>query len=370
MVTNIQQSRKRAGIPNRILEQNYPYNLWWVAARSEEVGRAPLARELLDTSVVLFRKQNDEVVALEDRCPHRSAPLSMGRLEGDAIQCPYHGFEFGASGKCIKVPSQDHIPKNLCVRSFPVREIGPLVWIYLGDLNQIEDVPDPYDASWTEDDSKWSVISGQLTLHNNYMLLRENVLDATHFAFLHKNTLQTDYWTTPPEMIVEGNTVTYQEVFENVPLGPAFAGATDIPPDKPVHRDQRGTFLNPAIHLGALDIRDPSPVAGARDAFHLQVLHITTPASYDKTHYFWFMGWDVPNVREKKGQEFMDKWRSNILAAFDEDKTMCEAIQQRVSKDKQGLNYPEVIVAADKVAIRARLILDEYLQKEGRLQAS
>ena len=370
MVTNIQQSRKRAGIPNRMLEQNYPYNLWWVAARSDEIDRSPLARELLDTNVVLFRKENGEVVALEDRCPHRSAPLSMGRLEGDAIQCPYHGFEFAASGECVKVPSQDHIPKNLCVRSFPIREVGPLVWIYLGEPKQMEDVPEPYDASWTEDENQWSVISGQLILNNNYMLLRENVLDATHFAFLHKNTLQTDYWTTPPEMIAEGNTVTYQEIFENVPLGPAFAGATDIPPDKPVHRDQRGTFLNPAIHVGALDIHDPSPEKGARDTFGLQVLHITTPASYNETHYFWFMGWDVPNVREKKGQDFMDKWRSNILAAFDEDKTMCEAIQQRVSNDNHGLNYPEVIVAADKVAIRARLILDGYLKKEGRLKAS
>ncbi len=366
MVSRLQQPKKRARIPNRMLERNYPHNLWWVAARCEEVGREPLARKLLDTHIVLFRKESGEVVALEDRCPHRSAPLSMGRLEGDAIQCPYHGFEFAASGECVKVPSQDRIPKNLCVRSFPVRELGPLIWIFPGDQDRMADAPEPYDASWAQDENKWSVISGQLNLSNNYMLLRENVLDATHFAFLHRDTLQTDYWTTPPEMIVEAETVTYREVFENVPLGPAFAGATDIPPDKPVHRDQRGTFLNPAIHLSTLDIRDPSPEKGARDAFRLHVLHITTPASCDETHYFWFMGWDVANVRQKKGQDFMDMWRANILAAFDEDKTMCEAIQKRVASDAHGLNYPEVVVAADKVAIRARMILDGYLEREGR----
>ena len=149
-------------------------------------------------------------------------------------------------------------------------------------------------------------------------------------------------------------------------LGPAFAGATDIPPDKPVYRDQRGTFLNPAIHLSTMDIRDPSPPDGARDAFRLHVLHITTPASYKETHYFWFMGWDIPRVKETKGVEFMEKWRANILAAFNEDKTMCEAIQQRVSTDKHGLNYPEVIVAADRVAIQARRILEGYLDKEAR----
>lgn len=370
MDTTPANSRHRKRFPNRMLEKNYPYNLWWVAAQAEEISRTPLARKLLDTQVVLFRQQDGQVVALEDRCPHRSAPLSMGRLEGDAIQCPYHGFEFGASGQCTRIPSQDHIPKNLCVRSFPIRQVGPLVWIYLGDTDQIAHAPEPYDASWADDHSRWSVIYGQISLNNNYMLLRENVLDATHFAFLHRNTLQTDYWTTPPEMIMEGNTVTYREVFENVPLGPAFAGATDIPPDKPVHRDQRGTFLNPAVHLSTLDIRDPLPADGARDTFRLHVLHITTPASFNETHYFWFMGWDVPNVRERKGEAFMNKWRANILAAFQEDKTMCEAIQSRVANDNHGLDYPEVIVAADKVAIRARLILESYLEKEGGLESA
>jgi len=367
MVSNADKHKRGARIPNRMLEQNYPFNLWWVAARSDEIGRTPLARELLDTNVVMYRKESGEVVAMEDRCPHRWAPLSMGRLEGDAIQCPYHGFEFGPSGECIKVPSQEHIPKTLCVRSFPVLQTGPVIWIYLGDQDDMDEAPPPIDLSWTEDESKWSMIDGQLTMDINYMLLRENVLDATHFAFLHSKTLQTPVWNIPPEMIADGETVTYREVFDEMPLGPAFAGATDIPPDKPVYRDQRGTFLNPAIHMSTMDIRDPSPPHGNRDAFRLHVFHITTPSSYEKTHYFWFMGWDIPHVRETKGAEFMEKWRSNVSAAFDEDKTMCEAIQHRVSTDKHGLDYPEVVVAADKVAIRARQILEGYLKRESQI---
>ena len=204
-------------VPNRMLERNYPYNIWWVVARSDEVRREPIARVILDTHVVLFRKKDSEAVALEDRCPHRSAPLSLGRVEGDAIQCPYHGFEFDQTGECVKVPSQEHIPKTLCVRSFPVRQVGPLIWVYLGDQEKMADAPDPYDASWVDDVTRWSVIGGQLSMDINYMLLRENVLDATHFAFLHKESLQTPYLTTPPDMIIEGNTVTYHEVFENVP---------------------------------------------------------------------------------------------------------------------------------------------------------
>ena len=75
-------------------EQEYPRNQWYVAAFREELGRQPLARVLLDTPVVLYRLEDGSPVALYDRCPHRGLPLSMGRLQGDRLQCNYHGIEF------------------------------------------------------------------------------------------------------------------------------------------------------------------------------------------------------------------------------------------------------------------------------------
>jgi vanillate O-demethylase monooxygenase subunit len=87
-------------------------NAWYVAAWDHEVTRTLKRRIILDEPVLLFRKDDGAAVALEDRCCHRQAPLSMGKLIGNVVKCPYHGLEFDASGKCVKVPSQDMVPAN------------------------------------------------------------------------------------------------------------------------------------------------------------------------------------------------------------------------------------------------------------------
>src|SRR6266700_3941829 len=76
------------------LKRHYPRNCWWVVATIAEVTRNPISRWLLEQPVTLFRTEQGVVTALEDRCPHRGAPLSQGRLLGDEIACPYHGFRY------------------------------------------------------------------------------------------------------------------------------------------------------------------------------------------------------------------------------------------------------------------------------------
>jgi len=93
-------------IPNGMLDDNYPRNMWWVAAHASEVTEKPLARWLLETPVVLYRLSDGTPAALYDRCPHRWAPLSEGQVEGDRIICPYHGMQFDTQGNCTKAPTQ------------------------------------------------------------------------------------------------------------------------------------------------------------------------------------------------------------------------------------------------------------------------
>ena len=85
-------------------------NRWYVAGLSKEVSDRPLGRRLLDEPVVLYRTSNGTPVALEDRCCHRQAALSLGDIEGDNLRCGYHGLLFDGSGACIEVPSQKAIP--------------------------------------------------------------------------------------------------------------------------------------------------------------------------------------------------------------------------------------------------------------------
>src|SRR3954468_13175226 len=80
-------------------ETAFVHNTWYVIAESSEVGRTPLARTVLGQSIVLFRTEAGAVVALRNRCCHRSFPLSNGRLIGDIIECGYHGLQYDPTGR-------------------------------------------------------------------------------------------------------------------------------------------------------------------------------------------------------------------------------------------------------------------------------
>jgi nitrite reductase/ring-hydroxylating ferredoxin subunit len=97
------------------------FDEWYVAAFSAEVGRTLLKRKILGRNIVIFRAESGRVVALDDRCAHRSFPLSRGRLEGDTLVCGYHGFRYDTQGDCIQIPSQARTTPDIRAK---IAEIG------------------------------------------------------------------------------------------------------------------------------------------------------------------------------------------------------------------------------------------------------
>ena len=97
-------------------------NAWYVAALDDEVSDKPLARTLLNDAVVLFRDAQGRAAALEDRCRHRGAPLSLGEVTARGLQCGYHGMAFDGQGVCTHIPGQERIPPQARVRAYPVAE--------------------------------------------------------------------------------------------------------------------------------------------------------------------------------------------------------------------------------------------------------
>jgi vanillate O-demethylase monooxygenase subunit len=336
-------------------ERNYPHNCWWVAAFSDEVGRELLGRWLLDTPVLLYRKADGSAVALEDRCPHRAAPLSLGCLKGDAVQCGYHGFTFDAEGACIDVPSMKAALPAARVRAFPTIEQPPYLWIYLGDPARIDDVPPPPDLPAFRDPD-YAVVHGRMNIAANYMLLKENVLDLSHFGYVHAKSFQILDWTDPPRFSTEGDTTTYRQTFTRSPLPPMLAEPLGLPPWTPYDRENYGSFVSPALQIAAIDYKDPytGEVSG-----RFRIHHATTPV--DATHmlYFWALARD-----HGTSPELMSKLEEGTKIGFAEDEAMIEAIEATRQRDPRGGAAPEISVKMDTAGIQARRIVQRWMSRE------
>ena len=116
----------------------------------------------MNEPVVFYRTEDGTPVALEDRCPHRRLPLSMGKLVGDdVLQCHYHGLRFDRTGACVRVPGQDMIPATARVKTYPVVERYKWLWIWMGDPALADPAKIP-DYHWF-DDPNWGAKSDYLT---------------------------------------------------------------------------------------------------------------------------------------------------------------------------------------------------------------
>ena len=82
----------------------WPINAWYVAARAEEVVDKPLGRQICGERMVFFRGAGGAIHALEDFCPHRGAPLSLGFVRGEELVCGYHGLAMGCTGRTASMP--------------------------------------------------------------------------------------------------------------------------------------------------------------------------------------------------------------------------------------------------------------------------
>jgi vanillate O-demethylase monooxygenase subunit len=129
-------------------------------------------------------------VALEDRCCHRFAPLSLGRLEGDDLRCMYHGLKFAPDGRCIEIPGQKLIPQSACVRRYPVQAVGSWVWVWMGEAAAADAGAIP--ASIALDDPGYRLKAGQLDYAAHYLLIDDNLLDLSHLSFAHEKTIGMD----------------------------------------------------------------------------------------------------------------------------------------------------------------------------------
>ena len=335
------------------------FNEWYVAAFTHEIGRTLRKRKILGRNVVLFRTAAGKPVALEDRCAHRSFPLSASKLDGDTIVCGYHGLRYDAEGNCIEVPSQRNCPKGIGVASFPLVDRGPLTWIWMGAPELADPGRIPHQP-WLEA-ADWERSQGYFALPASYISLHENLLDLTHLSYLHAESFGTaDYASAPYEVVIEDEAEThgrgaYPRFVLNrrvVPttLPPVWAQSTGIS-GPTAARVVSSEFVSPALHVVTVRFHDTAVPADARPELEVRTAHIATPETLTSTHYFIVHGRDFARG-EPAVTQFMHE---QLFKAFAEDVAGLTAIEQTLAEAADEAY--EISIASDRAAVAMRRYL-------------
>lgn len=331
---------------------------WYVAAWSDEVTQQPLARTFCDEPVVLFRGASGSVIALEDRCCHRNLPLSQGKVEGDCLACGYHGMVYDARGLCVRIPGQDFIPKNACVRSFPVREQDGMVWIWPGDparVGEMEPPPYPFHS-----DPRWAHRSSRYVIGGHHELINDNLIDLSHVGYVHGKTIggtpqahseaNLEVQRLPDGVVVRRwmrdslPPPTYQRTY-------GFAGRID--------RWMEIGFVPGLvqIYIGANDAGQGVDEKGHMDSLGIRIFNGITPEGAGSTHYFWSAAHNFKVDDPAVTQAFFNE----IAATFAEDKVVIEAQQERFARFPRR---PNVALQSDAGGVHARRVIAEAMRRQ------
>lgn len=344
-------------------------NAWYVAAWSDELSaEAPMRRVLLGEPVALFRDDAGRPVALADRCPHRFAPLSRGRVRGGALECPYHGLAFDATGRCVHNPHGDgRIPDAARVASFPLMERYGAVWIWMGDAQRAHEGSLP-DFGYL-DPAENEISTGYLLTRAHYQLSADNLLDLSHFQFLHPDTLGTPAITAGAMSFEDdGETVWAKRSTRGEHLREAVALPFGVPKGMPVDRWLDVRWNTP----GLMSIEVGATIANLPREFGLTSFsgHFLTPETDTSTHYFF--GFGLPKTLGSRASEVVRYAVDMLMGPFrNEDLPMLEAQQQALGGQTFWAAKP-LMLPIDGGAVRARRIMERKLaaERELREQAS
>lgn len=305
---------------------------WYVVGTSAQLQPGQLlAAEIASTPVVLYRQGDGTPVAFDDRCAHRLAPLSLGRVEGDGLRCLYHGIRFGADGRCVEVPGQAGVPRSFVLRRFEVVEQGGWLWLWLGDAAVADRTLLP--ATPGLDRSAWRVREGEITYDVDHQLVNDNLCDLSHVAFVHAATfahMGEEGWARLPVNVTDvPRGLRFERWLPNAEA-PPFG---DLPPrvDAWIAYDYvlPGVFLmmNSMHPVGTAQRLDFRPPAGEPALHRMSSTQAVTPLAAGRTRYFFTAAvpLDEPPAR-------VDLVFAITEAAFAEDRVMLEGQQRMIAR--------------------------------------
>ncbi|MCV7331319.1 Rieske 2Fe-2S domain-containing protein [Mycobacterium cookii] len=334
------------------MRSNYPLKCWYVAANCAELGEVPLGRRLLGRDVVLWRGASGSVNAFENRCAHRSFPLSHSRIDGDRLVCGYHGCTYDSDGNCVYTPSQPKVPTGMRVPVFPLLEEPPFVWIWLGPPGASGGSEPPRNP-WTSDPG-WSTFGSAWHVNANYMMVHEHYMDFSYAPILHRRDVPAEIDSMPAfnDIEVTETTVSYTRLLPDAQLVDWEADATGLDRDVTYKRRESGTFVSPAMHRQYWELATAN---GER--YTTTRTHGITPETETSTHVFL----QASRNYGLDDHAVTDRLTSFLAGVAERDTSILEMASAHVGYDgwRGGVEFQ-----ADAAALRARRIVGVMLAKE------
>ncbi|MEI7873445.1 MAG: Rieske 2Fe-2S domain-containing protein [Alphaproteobacteria bacterium] len=338
-------------------------NAWYVAGWSHDLAAGRIeARLVIEQPLALYRKADGEVVVLEDRCCHRFAPLSMGRLEQDDLRCMYHGLKFAPDGRCVEIPGQKLIPQSAFVRRYPAVERGGWIWVWMGNaaLADPASIPD----SVRLDDPAYCMQSGQMDYAAHYLLIDDNLLDLSHLSFAHEKTLGLDMpqWADErPRILPLERGLRVERWLRSQPsrgFMKRWGEALDL--------WNSYDFLFPGIFLLRTSFYPVGTAARCKGAppselplFLRYDDQAVTPMSNRTSRYFYAAGARSADIdQDRVGRLF-----AVVEAAFNEDKAIIEAQQKLIDLDLARRMLP---TSLDAGPTQFRKLVQTLLEHDGQ----
>jgi vanillate O-demethylase monooxygenase subunit len=342
-------------------------NTWYVACTSEELGEQPLGRKICNEPMVFYRGADGQVCALEDFCPHRGAPLSLGRVCEGQLMCGYHGLVMGCDGKTVSMPGQ-RVRGFPAIRSFPVAERYGFIWVWPGDAAQadVDTIPKPI---W-HDNPQWAYGGGLFHIQCDYRLMIDNLMDLTHETYVHANSIgQKEIDEVPCKTTTEGDVVVTSRFMHNIEAPPFWKMAlrgNDLADDVPVDRWQICRFTPPShimIEVGVAHAGKGAYEAPDDSKVYSVVVDYLTPETDTSMWYFWGM------ARKFKPDDasMTDAIRAGQHKIFSEDLQMLEQQQQNL------LRHPErrlLMLNIDAGGVQSRKAIERLMEQEQASTAS
>ncbi len=347
----------------------YVRNTWYVAALRDEISRTPMERIICDEPIVLYRTEAGDPVAMYGLCPHRYYPLALGKLDGDAIICGYHGFTFDCSGKCIRIPAQQDKGAGFSQRTYPVVDHGPWTWIWPGDaaLADPAELPDldflGFQKSGEPSPGHAAFVDICKPFAGRSQLIVDNLMDLTHFAFLHHAQIDSTAlvrWPIRTQPFGKNGMSAIREIKGGTWDG--FCEFSYLAPNRFETADWRsetlfyspGLLITWSFEFTSVDGKTEIPPALGLIRF----IHAITPATKTSSYYFQA---NTRNFRIDDAQfhAINGQISSRIV---DEDIAAAEAMEPRV--DHASTVQRELMARSDVAGVKVRELVQRLIDEE------